>query len=189
ITGSETNFAPGKSRASFSGTGITVTSTTVVDATHATAKIKVAAQAPPGVRDVNVVTGPETPVALSPGFTVNRFEPPVPTSTTFYFAEGTCRPNFDAYLCIQNPGATDATVRITYMKGDGSADSQTLTVAKSSRSTVKVKDRLGEADDAAHDFSARVESTNGAGIIAERPMYFNYNGVWTGGHDVVGFMP
>ena len=43
--------------------------------------------------------------------------------------------------------------------------------------------------DATHDFSARVESTNGAGIIAERPMYFNYNGVWTGGHDVVGFMP
>ncbi len=28
--------------------------------------------------------------------------------------------------------------------------------------------------------------TNGQSIIAERPMYFNYNGVWTGGHDVVG---
>ncbi|MBU1670607.1 MAG: hypothetical protein KKF41_16135 [Actinobacteria bacterium] len=23
-------------------------------------------------------------------------------------------------------------------------------------------------------------------IIAERPMYFNYLGAWTGGHDVVG---
>jgi len=31
-----------------------------------------------------------------------------------------------------------------------------------------------------------VECTNGQTIIAERPMYFNYNGVWTGGHDVVG---
>jgi hypothetical protein len=26
-------------------------------------------------------------------------------------------------------------------------------------------------------------------IIAERPMYFNYNGAWTGGHDVVGYVP
>jgi hypothetical protein len=31
-----------------------------------------------------------------------------------------------------------------------------------------------------------VECTNGQQIIAERPMYFNYKGVWTGGHDVVG---
>jgi len=23
-------------------------------------------------------------------------------------------------------------------------------------------------------------------IITERPMYFNYKGAWTGGHDVVG---
>jgi len=26
-------------------------------------------------------------------------------------------------------------------------------------------------------------------IVAERPMYFNYKGSWTGGHDVVGFSP
>jgi hypothetical protein len=33
-----------------------------------------------------------------------------------------------------------------------------------------------------------VTCTNGRQIIAERPMYFNYNG-WTGGHDAVGFVP
>ncbi len=110
-------------------------------------------------------------------------------STAFYFAEGTCRPNFDPYFCIQNPGSTDALVTITYMKGDGSTDSQTLTVGKNSRSTVNVRDKLGTGDDAAHDFSAKVECTNGQQIIAERPMYFNYNGIWTGGHDVVGFAP
>ena len=27
-------------------------------------------------------------------------------ATTFYFAEGTCRPGFDPYFCIQNPGST-----------------------------------------------------------------------------------
>jgi len=104
----------------------------------------------------------------------------------WYFAEGTCRPNFDPYICIQNPGGSDARVAITYMKGDGTTASQTLTVADLSRSTVKVKDVLGEGNDPAHDFSAKVSCTNGQQIIAERPMYFNYGGVWTGGHDVIG---
>ena len=114
-------------------------------------------------------------------------------ASTFYFAEGTCRPNFDPYICIQNPGTSDANVTITYMKGNGSTDTQTLTVPANSRSTVRVKDKLGEANDAAHDFSSKVECTNGQQIIAERPMYFNYQGAgglnWTGGHDVVGFTP
>gem|GEM_PF-2018942 len=110
-------------------------------------------------------------------------------SGTFYFAEGTCRPGFDPYLCIQNPGTTDAAVKITYMKGDGTSQPQTLTVPKSSRVTVVVKDTLGEGNDPAHDFSAKVETTNKTDIIAERPMYFNYQGVCTGGHDVVGYTP
>jgi len=108
------------------------------------------------------------------------------SASTFYFAEGTCRPGFDPYFCIQNPGAADAKVAITYMKGDGTTDTQDVTVGKNSRATVVVTDRLGTGDDAAHDFSAKVECTNGQAIIAERPMYFNYKGAWTGGHDVVG---
>jgi exo-beta-1,3-glucanase (GH17 family) len=105
---------------------------------------------------------------------------------TFYFAEGTCRPGFDSYLCIQNPGGTDAKVHITYMKADNTTDTQDVTVGKTSRSTVRVKDKLGTGDDPAHDFSTKVECINGQTIIAERPMYFNYHGVWTGGSDVVG---
>ncbi len=107
----------------------------------------------------------------------------------FYFAEGTARPGFDPYLTIQNPGATDATVKITYMKGDSTTASQTLTVPANTRSTVVVKDTLGEGNDAAHDFSCKVECTNGQGIVAERPMYFNYKPGqlnWNGGSDVVG---
>jgi hypothetical protein len=111
---------------------------------------------------------------------------PEASSSAFYFAEGTCRPNFDPYICVQNPGNTDATVRVTYMKGDGATDTQDLTVKANSRSTLRVKDKLGESDDTGHDFSAKVECTNNQQIIVERPMYFNYNGVWTGGHDVVG---
>ncbi|MBU4175641.1 MAG: hypothetical protein KJ686_12170, partial [Actinobacteria bacterium] len=71
--------------------------------------------------------------------------------------------------------------------GDGTTREETLTVAASSRSTVVVKQTLGEGDDPAHDFSCLVETTNDTGIIVERPMYFNYKGEWTGGHDVVGY--
>jgi FtsP/CotA-like multicopper oxidase with cupredoxin domain len=104
----------------------------------------------------------------------------------FYFAEGTTRPGFDAYLCIQNPESTDADVTITYMLGDGTAATEVLTVPANHRSTVFPRIRLGTANDVAHDFSAKVECTSGQLIVAERPMYFNYNGEWTGGHDVIG---
>jgi 6-phosphogluconolactonase (cycloisomerase 2 family) len=107
-------------------------------------------------------------------------------SATFNFAEGTCRPGFDTYICIQNPGTEDANVMLTYMKGDGTTATDTVTVPKSSRATVSPRTKLGTADDPAHDFSTTVTCTNGQKIVAERPMYFLYNGVWTGGHDVVG---
>jgi len=106
--------------------------------------------------------------------------------TEWYFAEGNVRPNYDAYLSIMNPGATNSKVKITYMLGNGTQKTQTLTVPAHSRGTVTVKDFLGEGDDNAHDFSAKVETTDGTDIVVERPMYFNYKGQWTGGHDVVG---
>jgi hypothetical protein len=107
-------------------------------------------------------------------------------SSTFYFAEGTCRPGYETYLCVQNPGASEAKVSITYMMGDGSTKQVRLGVAAASRTTVRPKDTLGEGDDAAHDFSCKVETTNGTGIVVERPTYFVYDGRWTGGHDVMG---
>ena len=106
--------------------------------------------------------------------------------SAWYFAEGNARPNYDAYLSIMNPGSTGSHVKITYMLGDGTQKSHTMTVPAHSRATVKPKDFLGEGDDNAHDFSAKVETTDGTAIVAERPMYFNYKGKWTGGHDVVG---
>jgi hypothetical protein len=106
-------------------------------------------------------------------------------SKVFYFAEGTCRPGFMPYFSIQNPGTKAADVTITYMKGDGGTVSQSLAVPAASRATISPKDKLGEADDAAHDFSARVACTNGQAIVAERPTYFDYAGC-TGGSDAVG---
>jgi len=113
----------------------------------------------------------------------------------FYFAEGTCRPDFDPYVCVQNPGGSDVEVVLTYMLGDGRSVKQVVTVARGSRYTVNVKDKLGSANDAAHDFSAKVAGSPGEidEIIVERPIYFNYRNVagarLTGGHDVVGYSP
>ncbi len=107
-------------------------------------------------------------------------------AVSWYFAEGTCRPGFDPYVCIQNPAGESTSVRVTYMLGDGGTREQFLAVPAGTRATVVVKQVLGEYDDRAHDFSLKVESLTGEGIIVERPMYFAYNGAWTGGHDVLG---
>jgi hypothetical protein len=69
ITGQFTNFVNGTSAAGFSDTGITVHSTTVTDATHATANITIADNAPLGARNVTVTTGAEV-ATLANGFTI-----------------------------------------------------------------------------------------------------------------------
>jgi len=164
-----------------------VNSTKRLSPTRVTANVSIDADAAAGKRDVWVTYNDSHGADEKANLLANAFT--VAPITTFYFAEGTCRPGFDPYLCIQNPGNSDADVTITYMKGDGTTDSETLTVPKNSRSTVTVRNKLGEGDDAAHDFSAKVQCTNGQEIIAERPMYFNYKSIWTGGHDVVGLTP
>jgi hypothetical protein len=82
-------------------------------------------------------------------------------ASVFYFAEGTTRPGFDPYLCIQNPEAGEADVKITYMLGTGATRVTTLAVAPHSRATLRARDTLGTGNDTAHDFSAKVEVTNG----------------------------
>jgi hypothetical protein len=65
ITGENTNFIGGTSVASFSGTGITVNSTTINSPASATANITIAADAPLTFRDVIITTGGEVATALS----------------------------------------------------------------------------------------------------------------------------
>ncbi|MBU1669536.1 MAG: right-handed parallel beta-helix repeat-containing protein [Actinobacteria bacterium] len=265
VLGQNTHFQEGISRATVSGAGVVITGTTVTDVTHAGAGLSVAAGAPPGTRDVNVVTGEETPAPLKNVFTVYPAPPSPPeidsvqpaggspgttvslagsnlgtvkgssrvtfngtpvtnyvswsdfevvlsvpcgassgpikvetpwgtsngfafevTASTFYFAEGTCRPDFEPYLTVQNPGGEGAEVMVTYIKGNGTTQQQEITVPATTRSTISVKDVLGEGNDAAHDFSTRVECTNSQEVVVERPIYFDYHGIWTGGSDVIG---
>ena len=105
---------------------------------------------------------------------------------TFYFAEGTTRPGYEEWLCIQNASSGEALVEITYMLDGGENHVQSVVVAGQSRVTVSVNKFIAQnATSPYRDVSARVQATNGADIIVERPMYFNVNGI-SGGHDVLG---
>ena len=269
IVGTDTNFVNGTSVASF-GSGIAVNTTTVSNATHASANITILPTAAPGTRDVNVTTGGETPDPLTGGFTVSTYKPtidkvvpgsgppgalvtitgfnfgssressikataasyvsfngvvaseyqawsdtaiivkvPLGASSgnlvvttaegdsngeqftigpaySYYFAEGTTRPNFQEWLCLMNPNVDKAKVHVTYMMGDGTTQGQDISVPQLSRATVYVPDVIGLSK----DVSTRVDSDKP--IVAERPMYFNYLPVyapgqqWNGGHDVIG---
>jgi hypothetical protein len=104
------------------------------------------------------------------------------TATTWFFAEGTTRNNFQEWLCLQNPGNSDAHTTITYYTTSGQVIKKSWTVKANTRLTVSANTDVG----ANQDISAKVSSDKP--IIVERPMYFDFNG-WTGGHDVVGFVP
>jgi hypothetical protein len=106
-------------------------------------------------------------------------------ATTWYFAEGYTGAGFDTYLTILNPNTSAASVAITYYRTGGGMTTRALTVGATTRQTVAVHETAhgvgrGQA------VAARVQSTNGVGIVVERPMYFTYNGGITGGHTVMG---
>jgi hypothetical protein len=104
------------------------------------------------------------------------------SATNWFFAEGTTRANFDEWLCLQNPGNSDAHTTIRYFTASGKVITKQWTVKANTRLTVSANSDVG----ANQDISAKVSSDKP--IIVERPMYFDFNG-WTGGHDVVGFVP
>jgi hypothetical protein len=78
LTVNGTNFQPGATT-SVSGTGVTVVSTTFVSSTKLTIKVKAAATAPTGARDVAVTTG-EGSATCAGCLTIDPA--PVPTSTS-----------------------------------------------------------------------------------------------------------
>ncbi len=104
--------------------------------------------------------------------------------TQWYFAEGYNGGEFDTYILLSNPDTTtDASVTLTYMKQDGTTKTQNVTVEKQSRITIHV-DEVPEMSQA--QYSTKVEVTAGPGIVAERAMYFDYQGR-IGGHATIGF--
>jgi Bacterial Ig domain len=98
----------------------------------------------------------------------------------WYFAEGCTRQGFETWLCLQNPEGREAVVQVEYMMENGASLRRSYTVSPWSRDTVLVNGEVGTG----HDVSMHVSSN--VPIVAERPVYFLYQGMWDGGHNVMG---
>lgn len=96
-------------------------------------------------------------------------------ASTWYVAEGTCRVDFDTYICIQNPRNENVEATMTYMKAEGNPKEKVLKLGPTSRLTVSCGMDLGWADDPAHDFSVKVSCSGGKGLVVERATYFDHD--------------
>ena len=101
-------------------------------------------------------------------------------SNVWYFAEGYTTGGFDTYVLLANPGGQAADVTMTLLADDGTREEITYVVDPHSRRTVVVDNIKGWK---AREFSVLVYASEP--IVAERAMYFDYNGI-TGGHDAMG---
>lgn len=101
-------------------------------------------------------------------------------ATKWILAEGATG-FFQEFILISNPNpTTGASLRVTYLKEDGSTIVQSYVVGPRSRFTIWANAQPGLSNAA---FSTVVESLNGVKVIAERAMYFRD---FKGGHDSVG---
>jgi hypothetical protein len=91
IVGAFSNWLQGSTQASFGGAGVTVNSTSVTDATHASANITIAAAATAGARTVTMTTGLEV-APLANGFAIEALVPPVAVSGNTFSILNTASP-------------------------------------------------------------------------------------------------
>ncbi|BCS31826.2 hypothetical protein TBR22_A10280 [Luteitalea sp. TBR-22] len=114
------------------------------------------------------------------------------TSTTWYLAEGATHSGFELFYLLQNPSATEAQVRVRYLRPSGPPLERTYPVAPRSRFNIWVDLETfttgGVTETlASTDVSAAIEVINGVPIIAERAMYLNRNGqTFAAGHESAG---
>jgi len=100
-----------------------------------------------------------------------------------HFAEGYTGTGFEEWLCLMNPNDSATTAHITFMFEDGSTRNKEVNIGATTRKTIFLNQEVGL------DKQVSVKVTCDDPIVAERPMYFDYKGAWTGGHDVMGLTP
>ncbi len=107
-------------------------------------------------------------------------------ANTWYFAEGYTGKGFEEWVCVVNPGDSQANLTLRFQtQEEGEKDVGGLSVPAHSRRTFSVNDLLGGKT---YQTSLKLESDQP--VVAERPMYFDYTGTanlhWTGGDCVMG---
>jgi kumamolisin len=117
----------------------------------------------------------------------------VPTSTTWYFAEGraggdAAGNDFEEYLTLENPDPVQtAQVKVQYLFEGGTGPAVMHNVPPQSRYTVSVNAdvHIPFTSKVGRSLSMIVTSINRVGIVAERPIYFNWHGI-NSGTDALG---
>ena len=122
---------------------------------------------------------------LIPGGTIAaqifRKELDLPLPTTWYLAEGYTGGEFDTWVLVQNPGTVPAQVTLDFQVQGGAAPPfGPFTLPAGERSSIHLDDLPNLAD---AQVSTRV--TSDVPVVAERAMYFTYDGK-SGGHDSIG---
>ncbi len=99
---------------------------------------------------------------------------------TWYFAEGCTRAGFEEWLVLFNPGANEVLAEVEYVVERGINRTRYYSLPPRSRINVYVNQEVGSG----HDLAVIARSDRY--FIAERSLYFNYRGVWSGGYSVSG---
>jgi Tol biopolymer transport system component len=112
-------------------------------------------------------------------------------ASEWFLAEGATGPYFDLFVLIANPSDHDAAVVVTYLLGDGTTYSRTMTAPANSRSGIWVDqeqiDGVPGLPLANVAVSTSVKSTNGVPIIVERAMWWPGDGsTWHEAHNSSG---
>jgi hypothetical protein len=87
-------------------------------------------------------------------------------SETWYLPEGSSNWGFETWTLLQNPNATDAHVKLTYMSETGTPKEFDRTVPARSRASFNMASDVGTAD-------ASIKVTSDVPVVAERSMYRN----------------
>lgn len=136
----------------------------------------------------------------TPGVTATPGSPAagMPVNDNWYFGEGRVGSGFNEYITLDNPDASQAcavNVKYLYTPVGGSAQTKTIavTINPATRATRYVNTDLNfpVTGKSAANVSTFVMVNTGStpdcpGIVAERPMYFHFNGVVDSGDDVMG---
>ena len=106
-----------------------------------------------------------------------RFASP---SSVLYLAEGCTGGDFETFVLVQNPGASEVKVDLSFMTSAGPrAGPQDVPVPAGSRRTFRLNDFLTD-----WEVSTKVEATGA--VVCERAVY---GGGRTWAHDSIGYSP